>query len=278
MTYPRDYCHKSINRLRFPPEKEEWMKNLLGIAVVIFVFGLSACNLSTNQPTETPPPTIQPTLDIPTPSIFTPSPIPIDTQLTLEPATITPTSTPSTILASPKDQPVNCRFGPGTSYAVTGALNLGRQAEIIGRNSDSSWWYVRNPSNPSTSCWLAASATDTVGNVESLSVVNPPEIVVTGIDVRVDPPAMNVACEAFPQAVILSAQITTSGPTIVTWRWESSTGTVSSEKNLLFEEGATKTVQEFYQVNSANDYSIQIRTLLPNVLIGQANFKVTCEP
>lgn len=254
------------------------MKNLLGIAVVIFVFGLSACNLSTNQPTETPPPTIQPTLDIPTPSIFTPSPIPIDAQLTLEPATITPTSTPSTILASPKDQPVNCRFGPGTSYAVTGALNLGRQAEIIGRNSDSSWWYVRNPSNPSTSCWLAASATDTVGNVESLSVVNPPEIVVTGIDVRVDPPAMNVACEAFPQAVILSAQITTSGPTIVTWRWESSTGTVSEEKNLLFEEGATKTVQEFYQVNSANDYSIQIRTLLPNVLIGQANFKVTCEP
>lgn len=254
------------------------MKNLLGIAVVIFVFGLSACNLSTNQPTETPPPTIQPTLDIPTPSIFTPSPIPIDAQLTLEPATITPTSTPSTILASPKDQPVNCRFGPGTSYAVTGALNLGRQAEIIGRNSDSSWWYVRNPSNPSTSCWLAASATNTVGNVESLSVVNPPEIVVTGIDVRVDPPAMNVACEAFPQAVILSAQITTSGPTIVTWRWESSTGTVSEEKNLLFEEGATKTVQEFYQVNSANDYSIQIRTLLPNVLIGQANFKVTCEP
>lgn len=254
------------------------MKNLLGIAVVIFVFGLSACNLSTNQPTETPPPTIQPTRDIPTPSIFTPSPIPIDAQLTLEPATITPTSTPSTILASPKDQPVNCRFGPGTSYAVTGALNLGRQAEIIGRNSDSSWWYVRNPSNPSTSCWLAASATNTVGNVESLSVVNPPEIVVTGIDVRVDPPAMNVACEAFPQAVILSAQITTSGPTIVTWRWESSTGTVSEEKNLLFEEGGTKTVQEFYQVNSANDYSIQIRTLLPNVLIGQANFKVTCEP
>lgn len=254
------------------------MKNLLGIAVVIFVFGLSACSLPTDQPTETPPPTIQPTLDIPTPSIFTPSPIPIDAQLTLEPATITPTSTPSTILASPKDQPVNCRFGPGTSYAVTGALNLGRQAEIIGRNSDSSWWYVRNPSNPSTSCWLAASATNTVGNVESLSVVNPPEIVVTGIDVRVDPPAMNVACEAFPQAVILSAQITTSGPTIVTWRWESSTGTVSEEKNLLFEEGATKTVQEFYQVNSANDYSIQIRTLLPNVLIGQANFKVTCEP
>ena len=114
--------------------------------------------------------------------------------------------------------------------------------------------------------------------MDSLPVVNPPEIVVTSIEARVDPPAMNVACTAFPQAVTVSAQITTSGPTIVTWRWESSTGTVSDEKNLLFEEGTTKTVQEYYQVNSANDYWIQIRTFSPNVMIGQANFKVTCEP
>jgi len=254
------------------------MKNFLYTAVVIFVIALSSCNLPTDQPTETPQPSLQPTLDTPTSSIPTPTPIPIETLLTLEPATRTPTSTPSTVLASPKDQPVNCRFGPGTSYAVAGALNLGRQAEMIGRNADSSWWYVRNPSNPSTSCWLAASATDTVGNVDSLPVVNPPEIAVTSIDVSVDPPALNVACDAFPQAVIVSAQITTNGPSIVTWRWESSTGTVSDEKNLLFEEGRTKTVQEYVQVNGANDYSVQIRTLLPNVLIGQANFKVTCEP
>ena len=254
------------------------MKDLLCTAVVISVIALSSCNLPTNQPIETPQSTIQPTLDTPTSSTSTLTPVPVNTVLTFEPPTITLASTPSTILASPKDQPVNCRFGPGTSYSVAGALNPGRQAEVIGRNSDSSWWYVRNPSNPSTSCWLAASATDATGNVESLAVVNPPEIMVTGIDARVDPPAMNVACDAFPQVVILSAQITTSGPTIVTWRWESSTGVASSEKNLLFEEGGTKTVQEFYQVNSANDYSIQIRTLLPNVLIGQANFKVTCEP
>ena len=108
--------------------------------------------------------------------------------------------------------------------------------------------------------------------------MNPPEIMVTGINVSVDPPAMNVACGAFPQAVIVSAHITTNGPSIVIWRWEAERGTVSDERSLLFEEGTTKTVQEYVQVNSASDYSIQIRTLLPNVLIGQANFKVTCEP
>lgn len=254
------------------------MSRFLRIAVVLLVFALSSCNLSGGQITETPPLTIQPTLGTPIPGVSTSTPIPIETLLTFDLPTITPTPTPSTVLASPRDQPVNCRFGPGTSYAVAGALNVGRQAEMIGRNEDSSWWYVRNPSNPATSCWLAASVTDTVGNVESLPVVNPPDIVVTGIDVRIDPPAMHIVCGAFPQVVIVSAQITTSGPTIVTWRWESSTGTVSDEKNLLFEEGTTKTVQEYYQVNSANDYWIQIRTLSPNVLIGQANFKITCEP
>lgn len=254
------------------------MKGFLCSAIVILAFSLSACNVPGEQIIESPIPSTQPTLDTPTPSISTSTPFPIETLLTFDPPTITPTSTPSTILAAPKDQPVNCRFGPGTSYAVAGALVVGRQAEIIGKNVDSSWWYVRNPSNPATSCWLAASATDTAGNVESLPVVNPPEIGVTGISVSIDPPAMNVACGAFPQVVVISAQITTSGPSIVTWRWESSAGTISDEKSLLFEEGTTKTVQEYYQVNSANDYSIQIRTLLPNVLIGQAHFKVTCTP
>ncbi|HLE89761.1 MAG TPA: hypothetical protein VI753_01325, partial [Anaerolineales bacterium] len=97
------------------------MKNLLWIVVVIFAFALSSCNLPGDQTIETPPPPTQPTLDTPTPDISTPAPILIETLLTLDPPTITPTSTPSTILASPKDQPVNCRFGPGTSYAVAGA-------------------------------------------------------------------------------------------------------------------------------------------------------------
>lgn len=253
------------------------MKNSLYVVCILLAFTVSSCHLPNSQTTDTPQPPTQPTLDTPTSSVSTATPIPIETLLTFDSPTLAPTSTPSTMLASPKDQPVNCRFGPATSYAVAGALNLGQQAEIIGRNTDSSWWYVRNPSNPSTSCWLASSVTDAVGNVESLPVVNPPEIVVTDISVRVDPPAMNVACDAFPQLVIVSARITTSGPAVVTWRWESSTGIVSDEKNLLFEEGTTKTVEEFYQVNNANDYSIQIRTLLPNVAIGQANFKVTCE-
>jgi hypothetical protein len=191
---------------------------------------------------------------------------------------LTPSSTPSVFLASPKDQPVNCRFGPATSYAVIGALILGRQAEIIGRNTDSSWWYVRNPSDPSTSCWLSAEFVQTVGDVQSLPVVSSPDIMVTGLSVSIEPSVINVACDALPQTVIITARITASGPTTVTWHWASSSGVVSADKNVLFEVGDTKTVQDYYQVNRVSDYIVQVQTTLPNIVTGQASFKVVCTP
>lgn len=253
------------------------MRNRLWVVVVVFVLGASACNLPTAQATKTPLTTSMP--DTPMSGISTPTLTPVANQLTAELPTSIPTSTSSVFLASSKGQPVNCRFGPGTSYAVTGALIVGRQAEIIGRSQDSSWWYVRNPSDPSTSCWLSAEFVQTLGNVEALPVVNPPAIMVTGIQVQIDPPVTNVACGAFPQIVVINAQITTSGPATVVWHWESgTTGTVSQDKQILFEAGDTKTVQDYYQVNGVNDYKVQVQTTSPNIMTGQATFKVICTP
>src|SRR5688572_708880 len=214
------------------------MRNHLWIAVI--VLGMSSCNLPATQAAEAPTSAPTPVLDTPMASIPITAPTSTETRLDIELPTITLTSTPSVFLASPKEQPVNCRFGPGTSYAITGALILGRQAEIIGRNEDSTWWYVRNPSDPSTLCWLSAGVTDTLGNMDVLPVVEPPEIMVTNVNVSVDPPGLNVACDAFPQSVIISAFITTNGPSIVVWRWESSTGKASPENNLLFEEAVPR--------------------------------------
>ena len=252
------------------------MRKNLWIVFAVFLLILTSCNFPSSQGNQTPP--AQPTLDTPSSNNSTPTLLPIETLLALQLPTVTPTQTPRLAIAFPKDQPVNCRSGPSTSYTVIGELKLGRQAEMIGRNLDSTWWYVKNPSDPSTFCWLAADFTDTEGNVESLPVVNPPEIMVTAINVSIDPPVMNVACNGFPQVVTINARITTNGPATVVWRWESNTGDVSAEKNLLFEEGGTKTVQDLYQVKSARDYTMLVRTTQPNQLTGDANFKATCTP
>lgn len=254
------------------------MRNHLWIAVIVLNLGLSSCNLPRAQPTATTASTPAPALDTPTSSASVLTPVNTATLQNVELPIATPTSTPSVFLAAAKAQPVNCRFGPEVSYAIVGFLVLGRQAEIIGRNEDSSWWYVRNPSDPSTSCWLSAQFVDTVGDVQSLPVVNSPVIMVTNVQVLIDPPVMNVACNAFPQVVTITARITSSGPTTVTWHWQSSTGIVSPDKNVLFEVGDTKTVQDAYQVNGVNDYIVQVQTSLPNIMTGQASFKVVCTP
>jgi hypothetical protein len=155
---------------------------------------------------------------------------------------------------------------------------LGRQAEVIGRNSDSTWWYVRNPSDPSNSCWLSAEFVQLTGDGQSLPVVGPSEIMVTGISVSVEPSVINVACEALPQTVVITAHITSSGPSTVTWHWSSSSGVVSQDKQVLFVAGDTKIVQDYYQVNRVGDYIVQVHTTLPNVATGQTSLKVVCTP
>ena len=254
------------------------MRNRYWIAVSAALIALSSCNLPTSRTTDTPASTLTPLLDTPTSSISTLTPAPQDTPIALELPTITPTSTPSVFLASPKDQPVNCRFGPATSYAIVGALIVGRQAEIIGRNPDSTWWFVRNPSDPSTSCWLSAEFVQTVGDVASLPVVTPLENMVTNVTVSVSPSVLNVACDALPQVVAINAQITASGPATVVWHWEVSNGFISPDKQVLFIAGDTKIVQDYYQVSTISDYIVQVQTTLPNIMTGQAGFRVVCTP
>lgn len=259
------------------------MKRRHLIFFLTLFIALSSCSI-TGPDTPLPqakPASFEPTIDIPVTGINTPSPGPTSIETMIEEVnfpTATFTSTPSMVLASPRDQPVNCRFGPDVSYAVIGALIIGRQAEVIGKNIDVTWVYVRNPSDPSTSCWLFTDLVNVEGNLEKLPVVGPPEIMVTDIKVRVDPSAMNVACNAFPQSVIISADITTNGPLIVNWYWESSEGRTSAPKQVLFEQGETKTVQDYYQVSRAGDYSIIIRNAPPNSQAGEAVFKVICTP
>lgn len=230
---------------------------------VIVILSLTACNFPSGRATQTPAPT----------------PLPTGTRTASPRPTATFTATSSLSVAIALDAPVNCRSGPATSFTVIGELRPGRQAEVIGKSVDLAWWYVKNPSDPSTSCWLFADLVSIEGGVESLPVVSPPEVTVTGVTVSVEPPVMNVACNAFPRLVTVNVEISVSGPAVVTWRWEErSTGDISDEQSVLFEVGGTKTVQVLYQVRGARDYTMIVRTLQPNEQTGQTTFKAICTP
>ena len=247
------------------------------IACLAIVLVLTACHLP-NEKDATP--LANPLTAMPTTALSTPTLIPIATLLARATPTFIPTavSTPRQALASPLNGPVNCRYGPSTAYAVIGGLEVGDQAEVVGKNIDVTWWYAKNPSNPSIFCWLAADLVDVVGSTEALPVVPVPPAQVTAIDITVDPPSVNVSCTAFPQYVTINVILAVNGPTTVKFQWETSEGETFSADPILFLEASSNGTFLYYKVNSAKDYWFQVHVLSPNDISSRITYRTTCVP
>jgi len=114
----------------------------------------SISNSETPSPTFTPlPPT-----DTPTPTV---SPLPLFTSTPLTPQISVSVAT-------------NCRIGPGKIYDRVGALLVGDVAQIYGRNSDGTYWYIRNPNSATGFCWLWGEYATVSGNALALPIFTPP--------------------------------------------------------------------------------------------------------
>ena len=101
---------------------------------------------------------------------------------TPEPPTLTPSATvsPTPVFTSTSAVPLisvsvatNCRTGPGKVYDRVGALLVGEVAEVIGRNPNGNYWYIRNPRKDGF-CWLWGEYATLTGNVAALPIFTPP--------------------------------------------------------------------------------------------------------
>ena len=152
-------------------------------ALVIFfalLFITFACNLPSAAPTEESE-IENLALTITAQALLLLQPGSSDTQLTEEqqqPAeqfTATPelpaapgaTNTPSVPQVSVTTN-TNCRTGPGTQYDLIDALVVGQTAEVVGKNTVTSYWIIKRPSS-SGNCWLWGQYATVVGNTANLS-------------------------------------------------------------------------------------------------------------
>ena len=251
-----------------------------------------ACNLPTaaqTTPTQTIPTQTIPTQTVPLPSgetailpSITPTAVPPTVTLTplpLDTPTITPTSTPSMpVLVSSKD-PVNCRFGPGVAWQTVGALLASETATNLGKTTAGDWWYIRLPSSPNTSCWVAAAVTIASGNLAVVNVVAPPLAIVTKVSLKLDPIEITVPGCVFPYTPInLTGTITTNGPAVVLWHLETSQGDVSTSDTLNFDKYDTQTVTDYVKYGTAGNYWVKLVVTKPNSMVAQAKYKVACGP
>ena len=82
--------------------------------------------------------------------------------------TVTPafTDTPTTLVVTVSAN-TNCRSGPGPEYEIVGALAVGQQSVVLGKNTATGYWIIDNPIGAGT-CWLWGEHAAITGNTASL--------------------------------------------------------------------------------------------------------------
>ena len=151
---------------------------LVLIALIMAACGNGAANPDADEPVVLRPP--KPTF---TPTVMT-APIVGPTPLTNAPAAGTGGS-----IATPVPQPVaapqvadpakavvnaplvNVRRGPGTDYDIVVDVERGAEFDITGKNADASWWQICCVEGGNA--WIIAEYVDTIGNVDTVPVVDP---------------------------------------------------------------------------------------------------------
>jgi len=88
----------------------------------------------------------------------------------------TPVPPPPQPLAVASQSAVNLRAGPGVNYSRIGRLPLGESLEIVGRNSNSSWWLVATPGGGVA--WLSAMVVAATNVDDRIPVLSIPALLV----------------------------------------------------------------------------------------------------
>ena len=208
----------------------------------------SAANLPASTFTPRPSPTFTP--------IPTLSPTPIATQLT------------------PKSNAVNCRSGPDVAYASLDVINFGQTALIVGKNKNSTWWYVHDPNSTSQFCWVFASVAITSGSLSNLPVIPPLGVIVTSVTVNA---SVSFSMCGGPNAVNFSGTITTNGAAKVSFQWEirGDKSNTTSPQAITFSGAGTKNASNpGADTADCGHYSISLHVLSPNDISAKQNFKI----
>ncbi len=189
--------------------------------------------------------------------------------------TSTSAPTPSVPEITPISVNVNCRSGDDVAYSAISVLMFGDSTQVAGRNEDSSWWYVHDPSNPGAFCWISADVVTFSGPQTGIPLIAPPAPIVSGVTVDVELPS-SVHCGE-PNTVTFSGTITTTGSVKVKYQWEV-TGDkedTSSPETINFPNAGTKDAVDpgAYSADCGN-YKITLHVLSPNDVSATKKFKI----
>jgi hypothetical protein len=174
---------------------------------------------------------------------------------------------------------------------VVVVLNPGQTAEIVGKNPDGSWWYVKNPLLAGNFCWVSAAFTSTSGNLGGIPLAAipptiviptavPAAVVVTDVSVSVSPTTIHVGgCMGPIQPSTISATITTSGAIKLQYHFETDqNGSLPSHGVKFLGAGSRDVSDSFTPPLTAGTYQVElfIDGMDLSGMDTQATYKITC--
>ena len=199
--------------------------------------------------------------------------------------------TPTIPIAVPNGQPLNCRSGPGTAWPVVMVLNPGQSVDIVGKNPDGSWWYVKNPFLQGNFCWIStayATASGDLGGIPLAAVPPTPvlpspvpePVKVTDVSVSVDPSNIHVGgCMGPIQQVTLNATITVNGAIKLQWHFETDQIGSLQIHSVNFKSAGSRDISDsFLPPVSAGKYQVQLFIEGMNLkgMNAVASYKISC--
>jgi uncharacterized protein YraI len=180
---------------------------------------------------------------------------------------------------TPKSQAVDCRYGPGPTFASIATLPLGRKAHILGTLTDQSWWQIKSAVR--TPCWVAGPAVTTSGDLSRVPVVAIPSGLATALTIS-GPLVIHSACDndtTNPVSFMLS--MTTNGPAKVIYHLEvyDKGGTMllrrTENAGLTFPSASTQTFDTGDVIDTdCGDFYVKAIVDSPNARIAQTSWSV----
>ncbi len=134
-------------------------------SVLLLCLSTLACNL----------PSSAPSTEEPVVGDGSPSPTATFTAVVVE--TATATFTPVVEACKPSlttNTDANVRGGPGTVYAIVGAIPQGGAAVVAGKSADGTWWYIEFPGGNGGYGWISGSITTATCIPGTLAVIAAP--------------------------------------------------------------------------------------------------------
>ncbi len=261
-----------------PVESEKHMRNRQFMILLSITILLLACSLPGFEAATGTVPTLIVTgaveetttpIDTAVATVVAPPPVVLVT------ATPVIVATPSVPTITPNAVNVNCRSGPDLAYTSVSVLPFGSATTVAGRTAYSSWWYVKDPSNPTGFCWIAADVVTIAGPTAAIPVLALPAAIANKVTVAVSV-SSTIVCDG-PNPVNFTGTISTNGTTTVQYQWEI-TGrqtNTTSPQTLVFAGAGTQqvTTPGAYNVD-CGEYVVTLHVLSPNDISASNAFTV----